>query len=156
MLTIYTRIVIHPSVAPSPVADIVRAMPNQSIASFDAESLYRRGYAFGFNEYDEQSSAETSLWSYSTNATTDNMPGTGRVLESLLRYFGRKADRFLWKSLMKMGCGVDAVKLRLKRHVEEFMGPNRSVWIPYSVIKESNFELIKRDCKKVITYARSV
>jgi len=128
---------------------------HQSVVSFDAEALFTRGYAYGGNECYEESSAETSLWTSSTNATMDDIPGTGRVLGSLLQYTGRIIDRLLWKSMMKMGYGVDAVKLRLKKHVDQFLGQNGTVWILSNVIKEPYLSLIRRDCKKVVSFARS-
>lgn len=42
-----------------------------------------------------------SILTVSTNATTDNLPGTGRLIDTYLyQFFGRKLERFIFRVSM--------------------------------------------------------
>lgn len=62
--------------------------------------LYYNGNNLQENDGDNQNDT-SSISSVSTNATMDNIPGTGRIIDTYLyQFFGRKLERFIFRISM--------------------------------------------------------
>lgn len=50
--------------------------------------------------YEDDGDART-ISSFSTNATTDDIPGTGRILDKAFQFLGRKLEQLILKTRMR-------------------------------------------------------
>lgn len=92
----------------------------------------------------------------STNATTSNLPGPGRLLGRLLGFLGRRLEHVFNDFATKLGMGPEAVGQeirKLRRHHEISILDRHSA--SYNRLSRREARALEKWCNKLIQYARS-
>ncbi|KAH8092156.1 hypothetical protein DFH11DRAFT_1182664 [Phellopilus nigrolimitatus] len=94
-------------------------------------------------------SDQDSLYSVSTNATADNLPGPGRTLGLFYSFAGRHVEVQLGRLAGRLGHGPQAIALRIRKNSLAYVLP-----LPKAFVKTKNSE-IEKDCKRLLKYVGS-
>ncbi|KAH8116577.1 hypothetical protein DFH11DRAFT_1219467 [Phellopilus nigrolimitatus] len=132
----------------------VSVPPNCFLSSIVTGAIFDDGRTMSTSEFLSMAdSDQASLYSVSTNATDDNLPGAGRTLGLLYSFAGQHLEMQLGRLAERLGRGPRATALRIQKN--SGIVTSTSVLSPPLSMVKFRTKKIEKDCKLLLKYVGS-